>query len=77
METFLIMKRNDEERFNGDYRTKRVILEIYDAMAGAFRTDHPYQTCLDPPAADASVAVLLSPRCSPAAAKTRVSRRHG
>ena len=28
---------------------KRVILEIYDAMAEAIRTGQPYQTRLDPP----------------------------
>ncbi len=33
MDTFPI-----EERLDGDYRTKRVILEIYDAMAEAIRT---------------------------------------
>jgi len=52
METFPIVKRRDEEKFNGDYRTKRVILEIYDAMADPIRTGHPYQTRLDPPPAD-------------------------
>ena len=31
METFPIVKRKDETRY-GEYRTKRVILEIYDAM---------------------------------------------
>ena len=29
------INRKDEAKFNGDYRTKRVILEIYDAMAEA------------------------------------------
>jgi hypothetical protein len=52
MDTFPIVKRKDEEKFNGDYRTKRVTLEIYDAMAEAIRTGRPYQTCLDPPPAD-------------------------
>jgi N-6 DNA Methylase len=54
MDTFPIVKRKDEERFNGDYRTKRVILEMYDAMAKAIRTGAPYQTRLDPPPADPS-----------------------
>ena len=52
MDTFPIVKRRDEEKFNGDYRTKRVILEIYDAMAESIRTGHPHQTHLDPPPAD-------------------------
>jgi hypothetical protein len=56
MDTFPIVKRKDEAKWNGDYRTKRVILEIYDAMAEAARTGIPYQTRLSPPAADATVA---------------------
>ncbi len=48
IDTFPILKRKDEERF-GEYRTKRVILEIYDAMAEASRTGQSYQTRLDPP----------------------------
>ena len=32
-------------------RTKRIILEIYDAMQNSARTGQPYQTRLDPPAA--------------------------
>jgi len=55
METFPIVKRKDEEK-HGEYRTKRVILEIYDEMAEAMRTGTAYQTRLDPPPAD--------PRCS-------------
>ena len=33
METFPIVKRKDEAA-HGEYRTKRVILEMYDQMAG-------------------------------------------
>ncbi|MGD0358596.1 MAG: N-6 DNA methylase [Terracidiphilus sp.] len=55
MDTFPIVKRKDEEKW-GEYRTKRVILEIYDAMAEAARTSIPYQTRLSPPPADAAVA---------------------
>jgi hypothetical protein len=55
METFPIVKRKDEERF-GEYRTKRVILETYDAMAEAIRTGRPYQTRLDPPPGDPRAA---------------------
>ncbi|GJL59764.1 MAG: hypothetical protein NPIRA03_26210 [Nitrospirales bacterium] len=54
MDTFPIVRRRDEEKF-GEYRTKRVILEIYDAIADSIRTGQPYQTLLDPPPAD--------PRC--------------
>ncbi len=53
LDTFPIVKRKDEARYNGDYRTQRVILEIYDALAAAQRTGQPYATRLDPPPADA------------------------
>ena len=46
---------NDEKGY-GEYRTKRVILEIYEAMAEAIRTGQQYQTRLDPPPADRRVA---------------------
>ncbi|MDI6817043.1 MAG: S24 family peptidase [Actinomycetota bacterium] len=55
MKTFPIVKRKDEAKY-GEYRTKRVILEIYDAMAEAIKTGEPYQTVLDPPPADPRVA---------------------
>lgn len=55
LETFPIVKRKDEQKC-GEYRTKRVILEIYDAMAEAMRTGEPYRTRLDPPPADPGVA---------------------
>lgn len=55
MDTFPIVKRKDEDKY-GKYRTKRVILEIYDEMAESIRTGEPYQTRLDPPPADPRVA---------------------
>lgn len=55
METFPIVKRKDVERF-GEYRTKRVILEIYNEMEQAKRTGRPYQTRLDPPPGDPRAA---------------------
>ena len=55
METFPIVKRRDKQR-HGEYRTKRVIMEIYDAMQRAINTGQPYQTRLDPPPADPRVA---------------------
>ncbi|GAA2530955.1 Eco57I restriction-modification methylase domain-containing protein [Pilimelia columellifera] len=48
METFPIVKRKDIAA-HGEFRTKRLILEIYDAMADAIVTGKPYQTILDPP----------------------------
>jgi len=47
MDTFPIVHRKDEEK-HGEYRTKRVILEIYDTMQEAIRTGEPYQTRLNP-----------------------------
>jgi len=55
MDTFPIVRKNDEKA-HGEYRTKRVILEIYDKMAEAARTGQPYVTRLDPPPADPRVA---------------------
>jgi hypothetical protein len=55
MGTFPIVKRKDEEKW-GEYRTKRVILEIYDAMAMAKRSGIAYQSCLEPAPADPSLA---------------------
>jgi hypothetical protein len=51
MDTFPVVRRRDEQQFN-EYRTKRVILEIYDAMANAMRTGRPYKTALSPRPAD-------------------------
>ena len=55
METFPIVKRKDEAK-HGEYRTKRVILEIYDALQQAMDTSQPYQTRLAPPPADPRAA---------------------
>jgi hypothetical protein len=51
LETFPIVKRKDEQA-HGEYRTKRVILDIYDAMQQAMETGTAYQTRLDPPPAN-------------------------
>ena len=45
METFPIVKRKDEQRY-GTFRTKELILEIYDAMTVAMRTRKPYRRSL-------------------------------
>ena len=54
MDTFATVERKDKHKY-GEYRTKRVILEIYGKMTEAMKTEKPYQTILDPPPAD--------PRC--------------
>lgn len=46
METFPIVKRKDMTEY-GEYRTKRMILEVDDAMAEAERTGVPYASPLD------------------------------
>ncbi|MGH7745286.1 MAG: Eco57I restriction-modification methylase domain-containing protein, partial [Candidatus Dormibacteria bacterium] len=48
LDTFPIVRRKDEAKY-GEFRTKRLILEVYDQMAEAIRTGEPYQTILDPP----------------------------
>lgn len=55
LDSFPIVRKTDE-KVHAEYRTKRVILEIYDALAEAARTGQPYQTRLDPPPADPRVA---------------------
>ncbi len=48
METFPVVRERDEKHFNGDYRTKSLILQIYDAMAEAEDNGVPYRSVLDP-----------------------------
>jgi hypothetical protein len=55
METFPIVKRRDEDRF-GEYRTKRLILERYDAIVAADAAGVLYETPLDPPPGDPRAA---------------------
>src|SRR5579885_3145250 len=55
MDTFPIVRRRDEQTY-GEYRTKRLILELYDELAEAIATGRPYQTRLDPRPADPRAA---------------------
>lgn len=55
MGTFPIVKRRDDAE-HGEYRTKRLILEIYDAMEEAMAAGRPYNTPLDPPPGDPRAA---------------------
>jgi hypothetical protein len=50
LDTFPVVEKNEVRDF-GEYRTKRVILEVYDAMATAMRTGRPYVSPLPPPEA--------------------------
>jgi hypothetical protein len=54
MDTFPIVKRKDEAKHNGHYRTKETILQIYDALGESMASGVPYQTLLNPPPADPS-----------------------
>ena len=58
METYPIVKRRDEQQ-HGEYRTKRLILKIYDVMAWTEQTGQPYRARLDPPPDDTRVAHLF------------------
>ena len=55
METFPIVKRKDL-KVHGEYRTKRQILEIFDALQVAIDAGTAYETLLSPPPADPSLA---------------------
>lgn len=55
METFPIVKRKAIEKY-GEYRTKRVILEIFDEMLECEKQGKQYKTRLEPPPADPRVA---------------------
>jgi hypothetical protein len=46
LETFPIVRRKGEQA-HGEYRTKRVILDTYDAMQQAMEAGTPYHTRLD------------------------------
>lgn len=71
LDTFPVVRKRDEAR-HGEYRTARVILEVYYRMADAARTGVPYATLLDPPPADPRVAHQVrngSPALAPHAVK--------
>ena len=53
--------RHDDIQRHGEYRTRRVILEIYDAMAAARTSGRPYATRLYPPPADPGAAHSVAP----------------
>ncbi len=55
METFPIVQRKDEKLY-GEYRTKRVILEMYDEMRRAMEMGEVYRTRLVPGPGDRAVA---------------------
>ena len=48
LDTFPVLERS-EERVHGEYRTKRVVLETYDALESAASKGIPYDSPLGPP----------------------------
>ncbi|MFG3420575.1 Eco57I restriction-modification methylase domain-containing protein [Micromonospora sp. NPDC048063] len=48
MDTFKVVRQKDEAA-HGEYRTKRLILDRYDAMSLAARTGEAYESPLNPP----------------------------
>ena len=48
LDTFPVVEQS-EEREHGEYRTKRVVLETYDALAAAVARGVPYHSPLGPP----------------------------
>lgn len=51
MDSFAVVRKYDE-RDHGEFRTKRLILEIYDAMTMAVEAGGVYESPLDPPAGE-------------------------
>ncbi|MER6971191.1 hypothetical protein ABT304_09070 [Nocardioides sp. NPDC000445] len=61
MDSFSVVRRKDVET-HGEYRTKRLILEVYDAMQAAIDSKTTYQSILSPPAGEGArnVAVVVA-----------------
>lgn len=61
IDTFPIVRKRDEAE-HGEYRTKRLILKVYDCIAEAIAGGEPYETALNPPPADLSLCHERSTR---------------
>lgn len=53
IDSFFVLRKY-EERDHGEYLTKRLVLEVFDAMMDSQKAGKPYRTDLDPPPAHAS-----------------------
>jgi hypothetical protein len=51
LDSFLVLRKY-EERDHGEFRTKRLVLQIYDAMTQAAQTGQPYRSPIHPPPGD-------------------------
>ena len=49
VDTFPIVKRKEEARFNGDYRPRNTILALYDQFAEASTSGKAFTSPLNPP----------------------------
>lgn len=49
LDTFPVVKKNDEKAYNGEFRTKRVVLERYDALAASAADGTTYESPLGSP----------------------------
>jgi hypothetical protein len=66
MDTFPIVRKNDQKAHNGKFRTKDTILEVFDALQKAAQTGKPYRTPLDPlPAAPGASHGVFAPDGTP------------
>lgn len=54
IDSFAVLRKYEERDF-GEFKTRRLVLEIYDAIAEAKRTGTQYVSSLIPPAADPSL----------------------
>ncbi len=64
MTAFPIVRRKDEEMNQGEYRTKNLILSIYNEMVEAKRSGIPYQTRLNPSPIDLNYRKYLNQEAS-------------
>ena len=51
LDSFFVVRKYDE-RDHGEFRTKRLVLAAYDALAGAVAGGFPYVSPLGPPPGD-------------------------
>src|SRR5690606_27193731 len=61
LDSFTVLRKY-EERDHGEFRTKRLVLAAYDAMAKAIEQGTAYVTPLSPPPADPSLCHPASVR---------------
>ena len=56
LDTFPVLRKYDEKKYD-EYRTKRFILERYDAISNAIASSIQYKTILDPPPGHPSLSL--------------------